>query len=160
MSQPQSLQDALISLSVSIKPERRPLTLSTLVRLLPEIQDFRRTGSTACDLLAVATGGLDAYIGIGTNDWDIAAGWALVNAAGGVCQRFRVSGGQEAFVIGTPGIAEQLKVIVTDHARLFVANQAVRDQRIGPAARHADDVRPSPLSSGESPGRPRTERAR
>jgi myo-inositol-1(or 4)-monophosphatase len=125
VSHAHTLDGSLISLSVSINEKRRPLTLSTLARLLPEVQDFRRTGSTSCDLFAVATGALDAYIGIGSNAWDIASGWAVVGAAGGSCLRFPVAGGQEAFVLGAPDVTQQIASIVTEHAAAFAVTRGL-----------------------------------
>jgi myo-inositol-1(or 4)-monophosphatase len=40
-------------------------------------------GSAALDLAYIATGRFDAYIESSVNLWDIAAGWLLVEAAGG-----------------------------------------------------------------------------
>jgi myo-inositol-1(or 4)-monophosphatase len=121
-----SLPDALVSVSVSINEARRPLTMSILNRLLPEIQDFRRTGSTSCDLFAIATGQLDAYIGIDTNLWDIAPGWAIISAAGGRCLRFEVATGQSAFVLGAAGVVDQLAEIVRDQARIHNTTRVPR----------------------------------
>ncbi|MFD5622110.1 inositol monophosphatase family protein [Streptomyces yangpuensis] len=123
------LSAALVSVSVSISEERRPLTLSTLIRLIPEVQDFRRTGSTSCDLFDVATGALDAYVGIGTKPWDVAAGWAAVQAAGGRCLEFPVADGQTAYVLGTPGVAERAAALVEEHAAVFTATQNHTRQR-------------------------------
>ncbi|MEW2417541.1 inositol monophosphatase family protein [Streptomyces sp. NPDC046866] len=117
------LSAALVSVSVSISEERRPLTLSTLIRLIPEVQDFRRTGSTSCDLFDIATGALDAYVGIGTKPWDVAAGWAAVQAAGGRCLQFPVADGQTAYVLGTPAVAERAAALVEEHAAVFTATQ-------------------------------------
>ncbi|MFE2140706.1 inositol monophosphatase family protein [Streptomyces sp. NPDC059456] len=123
------LSAALVSVSVSISEERRPLTLSTLIRLMPEVQDFRRTGSTSCDLFDIATGALDAYVGIGTKPWDVAAGWAAVQATGGRCLEFPVADGQTAYVLGTPGVAERVAAIVEEHAAAFLATQNRTRQR-------------------------------
>lgn len=117
------LSAALVSVSVSVSEERRPLTLSTLIRILPEVQDFRRTGSTSCDLFDIATGTLDGYVGIGTKPWDIAAGRAAVQAAGGRCLEFPVPDGQTAYVLGTPGVADRLAAIVEEHAAAFTVTQ-------------------------------------
>ena len=124
VSQAQTLRESLVSVSVSIDESRRPLTLSTLARLQPEMQDFRRTGSTSCDLSAVATGRLDAYVGIGSNPWDIAPGWAIVGAAGGSCLRFSLAGGQEAFVLGAAAVTGQIAAIVDEHANTFAGSRA------------------------------------
>jgi myo-inositol-1(or 4)-monophosphatase len=47
---------------------------------------LRAMGSAALDLAYVAAGRLDAYIEQGVNLWDIAAGWVLVEEAGGVME--------------------------------------------------------------------------
>ena len=119
LAQTASLGEALVSVGVSIDEARRPVTLSTLVDLLPRIRDFRRAGSTSCDLLAVATGTLDGYIGIGTKKWDVAAGWALMRSVGGSVHQFDVAGGHVAYVLSTPAIAAPLVSVVAEHATRF-----------------------------------------
>ncbi|MGA3539011.1 inositol monophosphatase family protein [Micromonosporaceae bacterium DT194] len=141
-----AMSDALVSVSVSVDEARRPLTLSTFTRLLPEVQDFRRTGSTSCDLLAIATGHLDAYVGIGTNPWDISPGWALVDAVGGKCLKFEVAGGYEAFVVGTPAISEKIAAVVAENARTFVAARAFPARGLRTAASPAPQTAPRPES--------------
>jgi myo-inositol-1(or 4)-monophosphatase len=47
---------------------------------------LRAMGSAALDLAYVASGRLDAYIEQGVNLWDVAAGWVLVEEAGGVME--------------------------------------------------------------------------
>jgi myo-inositol-1(or 4)-monophosphatase len=47
---------------------------------------LRAMGSAALDLAYVAAGRLDAYIEQGVNLWDIAAGWVLVEEAGGTME--------------------------------------------------------------------------
>ena len=74
---------ALISVGFPHDASMRPAALEALGRSMPAVRDFRRTGSAACDLLAVATGTLDAYVGFNLAPWDYAAGHALVRAAGG-----------------------------------------------------------------------------
>jgi myo-inositol-1(or 4)-monophosphatase len=51
-----------------------------------QARKLRAMGSAALDLAYVATGRLDAYIEQGVNLWDIAAGWVLVEEAGGVME--------------------------------------------------------------------------
>ncbi len=65
-------------------------TSTTIDAALPLLQDMvhrvrkcRMLGSAALDLAYVACGRLDAYIEQGISLWDIAAGWLLVEAAGG-----------------------------------------------------------------------------
>src|SRR5476651_1931837 len=54
---------------------------------------LRAMGSAALDLAYVATGRFDAYIEQGVNLWDIAAGWVLVEEAGGVMEVSRNASG-------------------------------------------------------------------
>jgi myo-inositol-1(or 4)-monophosphatase len=110
------LGEALIAVGVSTLEDRRPLTFGLLAALLPEISDFRRLGSSSCELFAVASGSLDAYVGIETAPWDIAPGWALVRAAGGHCERFSTRTGHTAYVLGTPAVVGQLAPLVERHA--------------------------------------------
>ena len=51
-----------------------------------QAKKLRAMGSAALDLAYVAAGRLDAYIEQGVNLWDIAAGWVLVEEAGGVME--------------------------------------------------------------------------
>jgi myo-inositol-1(or 4)-monophosphatase len=46
-------------------------------------QGIRRTGSAAIDLAWVASGRLDGYWELGLKPWDMAAGWLIVEEAGG-----------------------------------------------------------------------------
>jgi myo-inositol-1(or 4)-monophosphatase len=55
---------------------------------------LRAMGSAALDLAYVAAGRLDAYIEQGVNLWDIAAGWILIEEAGGIMETgFNSTGG-------------------------------------------------------------------
>jgi myo-inositol-1(or 4)-monophosphatase len=45
----------------------------------------RRTGSAALNMAYVAAGRFDAFWGMTTKAWDIAAGWLIIEEAGGVC---------------------------------------------------------------------------
>lgn len=55
-----------------------------MLRVLPLVRDIRRIGSAALDLVRVAEGSVDAYAESGLNAWDLAAGWLIVEEAGGV----------------------------------------------------------------------------
>ena len=54
---------------------------------------LRAMGSAALDLAYVASGRMDAYIEQGVNLWDVAAGWVLVEEAGGVMEVEEKKGG-------------------------------------------------------------------
>lgn len=57
--------------------------LAKLKRVLPETQGLRRLGSAALDLCYVACGRMDAYYEAILKPWDMAAGWLIVEEAGG-----------------------------------------------------------------------------
>jgi len=52
--------------------------------MILKAQAIRRAGSAALDLAYVAAGRFDGYWELKLNPWDIAAGWLLVEEAGGV----------------------------------------------------------------------------
>jgi len=85
VTQKAELSSALIATGFSYLPERRAIQAEVLGQLLPAIRDMRRGGSAALDLCSVASGQVDAYFESGLNKWDYAAGWIIVEQAGGVC---------------------------------------------------------------------------
>lgn len=58
--------------------------VDNFTRVLMRVRGMRRGGSAALDLAWVAAGRLDAFWELWLNPWDVAAGAALVRAAGGV----------------------------------------------------------------------------
>lgn len=108
-----ALRDALVSVGFPHRQQIRPRVLGLLGGLIPRVRDFRRIGSACCDLLSVATGSLDAFVGVAQQPWDVAAGHAVVGAAGGSCGWVTTAGGLEVFVAGTPAVAAAL----ADHLR-------------------------------------------
>jgi myo-inositol-1(or 4)-monophosphatase len=57
--------------------------LAAFTRVTPEVRDVRRCGAAALDMCLVADGTYEAYWERRLSPWDIAAGAALVLAAGG-----------------------------------------------------------------------------
>jgi len=66
----------------AIREEIRPI-MANLERVLVASQGVRRMGAAAVDLAYVACGRLDAFYESCLNPWDVAAGWLLVEEAGG-----------------------------------------------------------------------------
>lgn len=70
-------------------------TLQGVIRqlevILPNVRDIRRAGAAALDLAYVSCGRLDGFYEINLHPWDTAAGWLLVEEAGGLVSVF--SGG-------------------------------------------------------------------
>lgn len=98
--------------------ERHPLTKSLLVTGFPydhrekaafylkvakpfleTAMDLRRLGSAALDLAWVACGRVEGYWEFSLNPWDVAAGWLIVEEAGGKVTNFNGS----AFRVDRPG---------------------------------------------------------
>jgi myo-inositol-1(or 4)-monophosphatase len=78
-----SLSESVISVGLSKSPRAIEAGLKTFNTLIRRARKCRMMGSAALDLAYVATGRFDAYIERSVNLWDIAAGWLLVEAAGG-----------------------------------------------------------------------------
>jgi len=57
--------------------------LGQLKAVLPKVRDIRRCGAAAVDLAYVACGRLDGFWEMDLKPWDTAAGWLLVEEAGG-----------------------------------------------------------------------------
>ena len=75
---------AIVSTSfVHRTPDISAKIMPQFVALMPEINDFRRTGSAAFDLCCVACGRVDAFFEPKLNLYDIAAGVLIAREAGG-----------------------------------------------------------------------------
>ncbi|MDG4800358.1 inositol monophosphatase family protein [Micromonospora sp. WMMD980] len=106
---------ALVAFAVPNAPGPRRRAYQALVGLAPRVADLRNSGSTVCDLAAVATGELDAFLSFDPAEWDVAAGAALVEAGGGVTRRWRRDG-RTVFATGAPAVVAALAAwLGTDH---------------------------------------------
>ncbi len=78
------LRDAIIHLGFGHRnPENLTRTLRLFPRLMRSVSDVRRTGSAAYDLCCVASGRSDAFVELGLNLYDYAAGYVILTEAGG-----------------------------------------------------------------------------
>lgn len=78
------LTDALVATGFPYDvPEHLPKILERLHAILPATQGLRRMGAASVDLAYVACGRLDIYYEAWLKPWDMAAGWLLVEEAGG-----------------------------------------------------------------------------
>ncbi|WP_089154321.1 inositol monophosphatase family protein [Micromonospora sp. NBS 11-29] len=98
---------ALVAFAVPNAPDPRRRSYRALVDVAPRVADLRNSGSTVCDLAAVASGELDAFVSFDPAPWDVAAGTALVEAGGGVSRRWRRDG-QTVFATGAPAVVAAL----------------------------------------------------
>lgn len=70
--------------------------------VLPRIRDYRRFGSAALDLCAVASGRIDGFYETGLNIWDYAAGKLMVEEAGGICRILPPNDHHGAWLVAAP----------------------------------------------------------
>jgi myo-inositol-1(or 4)-monophosphatase len=77
------LDQAMIAVSFSSNVERGSIEISRFVEALHSCRSVRRLGSAALNLSYLAAGRLDAYWATSVQAWDVAAGFLLVEEAGG-----------------------------------------------------------------------------
>src|SRR5213594_207010 len=77
------LADAIVSVGLSKTSVTIEAGLPLLQRMIYRVRKCRLLGSAALDMAYVACGRLDAYSEQGISLWDIAAGWLLIETAGG-----------------------------------------------------------------------------
>jgi myo-inositol-1(or 4)-monophosphatase len=77
------LAEAIVSVGLAKTAETINTNFPLLQQMIHRVRKCRVLGSAALDLAYVACGRLDAYIEQGISLWDIAAGWLLVENAGG-----------------------------------------------------------------------------
>ncbi len=69
------------------KIERVNFAMTLFARMIEPVQALRRDGSAALNLCYVAAGRFDGFWELLLNPWDIAAGWLIVEEAGGKVTR-------------------------------------------------------------------------
>jgi len=77
------LAEAVISIGLAKTGETINKNFPLLQQMIHRVRKCRVLGSAALDMAYVACGRFDAYIETGISLWDIAAGWLLVENAGG-----------------------------------------------------------------------------
>jgi myo-inositol-1(or 4)-monophosphatase len=83
VSERADLAEAVISVGLSKTGQTIDSNFPLLRQMLHRARKCRLLGSAALDMAYVACGRLDAYIEQGISLWDIAAGWILIETAGG-----------------------------------------------------------------------------
>jgi len=78
------LSEAVISVGLAKTDQSIDSNLPLLQSMIHRARKCRVLGSAALDMAYVACGRFDAYIERGISLWDIAAGWILVETAGGM----------------------------------------------------------------------------
>jgi len=78
------LAEAVISVGLAKTDHSIDSNLPLFEAMIHRVRKCRVLGSAALDMAYVACGRFDAYIERGISLWDIAAGWILVETAGGL----------------------------------------------------------------------------
>jgi myo-inositol-1(or 4)-monophosphatase len=84
VSQRTELSEAVISVGLAKTDDTIDSNLPLLRAMIHRVRKCRVLGSAALDMAYVACGRFDAYIERGISLWDVAAGWILVETAGGL----------------------------------------------------------------------------
>ena len=83
VSDRKELSEAVISVGLAKTDKTIDSNLPLFEAMIHKVRKCRVLGSAALDMAYVACGRFDAYIERGISLWDIAAGWILVETAGG-----------------------------------------------------------------------------
>jgi myo-inositol-1(or 4)-monophosphatase len=83
VSERNELSEAVISVGLAKTGHSIDSNLPLFEAMIHRVRKCRVLGSAALDMAYVACGRLDAYIERGISLWDIAAGWILIETAGG-----------------------------------------------------------------------------
>src|SRR5438067_13730571 len=107
VSERTELAEAVISVGLSKTGEMIDSNLPLLEEMVHHVRKCRVLGSAALDMAYVACGRFDAYIERGISLWDIAAGWLLVETAGGkVDLRPRKDLKEKYSIVATNGVID------------------------------------------------------
>ena len=111
-------RSAVVSTGFPFKnPEQIPRLVTTLERVLRQVEDLRRPGAASLDLAFTAAGVFDGFFELGLKIWDIAAGALLVTEAGGMVSDWE----------GVPGLPRSGNIVAGPprvHAALLGATRA------------------------------------
>jgi myo-inositol-1(or 4)-monophosphatase len=101
------LAEAVVSVGLAKTGETIRANFPLLQQMVHRVRKCRVLGSAALDMAYVACGRLDAYIEQGISLWDIAAGWLLVENAGGTVDlRLREDMKDKYSIIASNGVID------------------------------------------------------
>lgn len=95
--------------------------IGPMARVLPATRGLRRMGAAAVDMAYTACGRFDAFYETRLKPWDTAAGWLLVEEAGGRVTRFDPA---EPYTPGAPSILASNSVLHEAMAELVLGGGA------------------------------------
>jgi myo-inositol-1(or 4)-monophosphatase len=101
------LAEAVISVGLAKTGETINANFPLLQDMIHRVRKCRVLGSAALDMAYVACGRFDAYIEQGISLWDIAAGWLLVENAGGTVELRPREGMKEKYsIVASNGVID------------------------------------------------------
>jgi myo-inositol-1(or 4)-monophosphatase len=107
VSERADLAEAVISVGLSKTKEMIATNLPLLDEMIHRVRKCRVLGSAALDMAYVACGRFDAYIEQGISLWDIAAGWLLIETAGGTVDlRPRIDMKDKYSIVASNGVID------------------------------------------------------
>jgi myo-inositol-1(or 4)-monophosphatase len=104
------------------RAERPDFYLSRFKAFLTRAHDVRRSGSAALDMAWIAAGRADGFWEFNLNPWDVAAGWLLVQEAGGKVGDFDGRAWRDPATLGARTLATNGRV----HTEMLRVLRAVR----------------------------------
>jgi myo-inositol-1(or 4)-monophosphatase len=93
------LGDAVVSVGQPYALLARQEVLRELLNLVPRVRALRLVGGAASELLGLARGTCDVFLGFDLAAWDTAAGEAIVLSCGGAVRRTETMGGLPVVVV-------------------------------------------------------------
>jgi myo-inositol-1(or 4)-monophosphatase len=109
------LRTALVATGFSFEPALRTKQADVLASIIGSVRDIRRSGAASIDLVALATGAVDAYYEGGLARWDVAGGLVIAEAAGATVLRSSADGYPGIGVIGANArLLERLTAMLRD----------------------------------------------
>ncbi|MBL7054357.1 inositol monophosphatase [Candidatus Woesearchaeota archaeon] len=83
VSDKKNMDDAIFGFSIPSETQVSVNTLHRIAEIFPLVRGIRNSGSAALNLCSVACGRYDSYFSKFINSWDVAAGFLIVEEAGG-----------------------------------------------------------------------------
>jgi myo-inositol-1(or 4)-monophosphatase len=104
------LADALVTIGYPYGLAKRQWTTRAMEQLIGKTRGLRVTGAAATDLLDVALGQVDAFVGVDLPPWDTTAGAAIASACGAAVQWATSTNGMSLIIAArTPQLASTLR---------------------------------------------------
>ena len=106
VSAPRRVADSLLITGFAYdRAERADFYLARFKAFLARSHDVRRSGSAALDMAWIAAGRAEGFWEYKLNPWDVAAGWILIQEAGGTISDFSGRAWRDSATIGSETLA-------------------------------------------------------